>query len=103
MAHRLIVNHAQDRNCPSCQNGWCPAVEWALWLVVTDEQTPPGGRDPVTVVARRVYLAHRARPVDGCGPCGLPACERWEIASAWLLRVGELPEIRTWRLVGTGA
>jgi len=101
VAYELITGHAAGQTCPSCRDGWCPAAEWALWLVVADDQLPPGGRDPVTAVARQVYLAHRARPRGGCRPCGLPDCERMEIASAWLLRVGELHEVRTWRLAGT--
>jgi len=95
MAHRLIVAHAEGRGCSSCQDRWCPAAEWALQVAAMDDAPPPepDGRRLVTVVARQVAAAHWPREVDGCRPCGLPDCDRYGVASAWLSQVGEpLPE-----------
>ncbi|ROT31715.1 hypothetical protein EF879_15060 [Micromonospora sp. HM5-17] len=60
MAQRLIVSHAQGLDCASCQDGWCPAAEWALWVTVTDEQPPPD-RIP-TIEWVRILAADPGRP-----------------------------------------
>lgn len=90
LAHRLIVAHAEGRDCPHCQDGWCLGAEWALGVVSTADRPPPEGKRLVTVVARQILTAHRALPGGTCLPCGLPACDRAGVATAWLETVGEL-------------
>ncbi|MGX7672189.1 hypothetical protein [Plantactinospora sp. DSM 117369] len=86
-----IVAHAQGEHCGGCRDRWCPTVEWALWLVITDRLVSPDPerRRLVTVMARQVMLAHWPRTVDGCRPCGLPDCGRIQLAATWLEVVGD--------------
>ena len=84
-----IDAHASGDDCSGCRGRWCPTVEWALWLVITDRLVSADRRQMVTVVARQVMTAHWPRTVDGCRPCGLPDCGRAQLAGTWLEVVGE--------------
>ncbi|MGI5213513.1 hypothetical protein [Plantactinospora sp. CA-290183] len=88
-ARHAIGRHAEGRGCGECRDAWCPTAEWALWVLVSDQQVRTVDRRSVTVVARQVVLTHWPRTVDGCRPCGLPDCERIRLAGAWLTAVGD--------------
>ena len=88
-AWATITAHASGEDCGGCRGAWCPTVEWALWLVVTDRLVTKERRHLVTVVARQVMTAHWPRSIDGCRPCGLPDCGRAQLAGTWLEVVGD--------------
>ena len=98
MARRIITDHADATDCDQCRDlppaggvrvHWCPSAEWAMWVLISDRAVPAGMRHSVTIVARRVLLAHWPRTVDGCRPCGLPDCSRAQLAGTWLEVVGD--------------
>jgi hypothetical protein len=88
-AHDIIRAHALGNRCLACRSDWCPSAEWALWVCVTDQVPPVDGEHLVTLVARRVLIAHRPRTVDGCHPCGFADCDRYRTAALWLDTIGD--------------
>ncbi|MEO3747735.1 hypothetical protein [Plantactinospora sp. B5E13] len=95
LAHEIIIAHAEGRDCLYCQDTWCLGAEWALGVAALNDRPPPSpdGTALVTVVARQVLAAHWPQPAGGCAPCGVPDCDRADLATAWLGQVGEpVPE-----------
>ncbi|MBE1488638.1 hypothetical protein [Plantactinospora soyae] len=93
-AWATITTHAEARHCDGCRGTWCPTVEWALWVVITDRIVPADREQLVTVVARQTMTAHWPSGIDGCRPCGLPDCSRMQLAATWLevVRNDYIPE-----------